>query len=127
MTAAVIATLGIWFFFFAIDRVQAPGVEAYLKVYAAAHVYAQRLKTGGVAPPKFLTLPELVATGTLDPRDAAAFAGMEVTIPLDTDYDAPQSVIMSVRTPDGQWSALLGDGSVQQLSRERLQALLRAE
>lgn len=124
---AVVVALGIWSFFFAIDRAPAPGAEAYMKVYMAARAHARTLKTSGVAPPKFVTLPELVATGTLGPRDAAAFAGMEVIVPLNADYDEPQSVIMSVLTPDEQWSAVLGDGSVQQLSRERLQALLRAE
>jgi hypothetical protein len=84
---------------------------------AAARAYTRDLQARKQPIPKTVTLEELVANHFLQPGDIEAFRGLKATIMLTADASGPQAVLMRVRLTDGSEIVLLGDGSVQQVSK----------
>ncbi len=91
------------------------------KVLAATQSFTHDLKATGKHIPAEVSLSELVRLGYVSASDVRAFNGMEVSISLRPD----EQILVSARTPDGTVSALLADGSVQQLSAKKFEQYRR--
>jgi hypothetical protein len=85
-------------------------------IVAAAQSYTRDLQARKQPIPKSVSLDDLVAAHFLRPEEVAAFRGMKATVMLTTEANNPQFVLMRVHFPDGSDIALMGDGSVQQLT-----------
>lgn len=121
-TAVLMITAGV---FYVGIRSPHPDINDYLKVQTAALAYRDRLTAQGAPIPEAVTLEDLTAAGMLQPDEVKGFAGMQVTVALNVDVKMPRAIIMRVRMPDGKEMAALGDGSVQELTPERLRELLQ--
>jgi len=94
-------------------------VQNWACLPAAVHAYVWDLQARRMPVPESVTLEQLVQAGFLRHEDAKAFDGMEVSFALHPNPDRPQESIIRVRMPNGEQLAVLGDGSVQELSRKR--------
>jgi len=86
-------------------------------IVAAARAYTRDLQARKQPVPKSVSLEELAALHFLKPEEIAPFRGMNATITLTSTESAPQTVLMRVHFPDGGDILLLGNGSVQQVTR----------
>ena len=87
------------------------------KLFSALEAFSQDRRDAALPIPASLTLRELVASGYLGTNDVRAFEGTEVTFQLDSDLTRPQEVMIRVKLRDGTQMVLLGDGSVQRVSK----------
>ena len=83
---------------------------------SAVQAFARDRAAAGQRPPPKVSLQELIRGGYLTTNDAKAFADMEVAFSTQTDDANPQMILAWARTPDGRYTCLLADGSVQSLS-----------
>jgi hypothetical protein len=91
------------------------------KLAAAVHAFARDRAARGQPLPTSISLRELVNGDYIATNDVHAFDGMDVTISLAPSLAAldadPESILIHVRMPDGAQIVLLGDGSIQQVSK----------
>lgn len=97
--------------------------DAPMLISAVQSFSRDLIKRGQPLPPT-VSLKELVSGGYVASNVLNAFEGVEVMLSLNASDAVPQSVLMWARFPDGSANALLGDGSVQQVSSGRLKVLL---
>jgi hypothetical protein len=71
--------------------------------------------------PETVTFHELIAQGYLASNVLQKFGASEITVHLNAVETSPQMLLLDAQMPDGTHQALLSDGSVQQLSKSRLQ------
>lgn len=64
-------------------------------------------------------LRELVSGGYLRAADIRGLEERDVTVSLSADETSPQMVLISVRASDDSEIALLADGSIQKMARQR--------
>ncbi len=95
------------------------------RLVAALAQYAKDLRSHGQPLPSSVTLDTLVGSGYLQPEDAKPFAGVNVIFHSDASEAYPQSILMQAHMPDGTVLAVLADGSVQALTRERFEEFTR--
>lgn len=82
------------------------------RVEAAARAFAHDRK----ATDKAVALHELVSGGYLQAEDVRGLEGRDVTVAVDVDETAPQTILIRVRASDGSDIVLLADGSVQRVA-----------
>lgn len=100
---------------------QAPVFKDPAKLIFAVRAYEQDLNKRGQTWPATVSLAELVKGGYIAADDVRALESTEVTLCLTIDNNDPRAVLMYARVPDGGVMALLGDGSVQQLTSQRIE------
>ena len=81
--------------------------------------YSRDLTQRGLPTPQSVSLDQLVSLGYISSNSIRAFKGMETTVWFGVRETEPQKVLVSARQQDGRVIAVLGDGSVQDLSAER--------
>ena len=104
---------------------QQPVFKDAPKLISAMQAFSQDLRKRGQALPPTVSLRELVSGGYLSAKEVGAFEGVEVTIWPTAADSYPQEMLMCARFPDGSVNALLGDGSVQQLSPQKYAQYLK--
>jgi hypothetical protein len=95
------------------------------RLVAALAQYAKDLHSHGQRLPSSVTLDTLVGGGYLQPEDAKPFAGVKLIFHSDASEADPRSILMEAHMPDGTVLAVLADGSVQALTRERFEEFSR--
>jgi hypothetical protein len=90
-----------------------PGRVDAGKIIAAAQAYSRELKASATPVPASVSMEQLITKGLLKREDVSGFDGVEVTVYLSRDTNAPRSVLMRAHLPDGQDVTVLTDGSVQ--------------
>jgi hypothetical protein len=93
------------------------------KLITALQTFLRDAAAHGRHLPSEISLQDLVAGSYLTTNDVAAFQGMEVRFVTRYDPSLPQSIIARARTQGGEVICLLGDGSVQQFSPQRINEL----
>lgn len=91
------------------------------KLVAALHAFSRDEIQHGRALPLEISLGDLVSRGYLSTNDVISFGTMEVIFYTKQEENQPQSVLASVDSGKEECTCLLADGSVQQISRKRLQ------
>ena len=107
------------------ERKQKPFQNAP-KLIGALQAFSRDQTAGGRRLPHEISVEDLLRGGYLTTNDVSAFARMELTFNTQADDSHPQVILARARTSDGQFICLLGDGSVQQLSRSRYEEMLRS-
>lgn len=95
----------------------------FSRIATAFSEYAKECRRRGQAVPSLVTPEMLVASGHLRQQDVKALAGIRLIFHGDADETRPQRLMVEAQMPDGSWLAVLGDGSVQQLTQARLDAI----
>jgi hypothetical protein len=97
-----------------------PVFDSAPKLTSAVQAFAGDLMARKAQLPRTVSLRALLDGGYIAASDVRAFEGMEVEISLAADETQPQQILISARSPDGSVTALMGDGSVQPMSPQRL-------
>ena len=95
------------------------------KLVAALHRFCNDQMLHGRAVPLEISLHELVSNGYVTADDVTAFGGMEVSFFTRYDESRPQCILASVPAGRDDFTCLLVDGSVTQLSRRSLEEYRR--
>ena len=103
----------------------APPVVNGPRLVNALAQYTWDLRSRGAPTPPSVTLDTLLKSGYLTPADVKPFQGARVTFYLDASAAYPQSILMEADMPDGTVEAVLGDGSVQQFSKQKWEDALK--
>jgi hypothetical protein len=104
------------------ERKQTPFQNAP-KLLIALQAFSHDQAAAGRRLPPEISLQELLRGGYLTTNDVRAFQGMEVSLSTQADESQPQLILARACTADGQMICLMGDGSVQQLSRSRYEEM----
>lgn len=65
-----------------------------------------------------ISLQDLVAGGYLSAEDIRDYNGMDIVFYPNGNESSPQSILLSVRMPDGHQLAAMADGSIQELPKK---------
>ncbi len=121
IAAGALVVMGILLFTMGVSPLKrAPDGAALVR--ALSH-HATDLRDRGQSATSIVTLETLVRSGHLKPAEASEWKGVRITFYRDANETRPQSIVAVAVMPDGSGTALLGDGSVQQLTRARLEML----
>ena len=121
-TAIALLALLLWAGSFYWVHTQMPFQNAPKLIVALQTFCRDQAARGRRLPPE-IPVQNLVQAGYLTSNDVAAFAGMDLTFSTSADDSRPQTVLGWARTPGDQFICLLSDGSVQQCSPQRYQAM----
>jgi len=86
---------------------------------SALKKYSENLRDRGEEIPLSISIKALVQEGYLTSQEVEPFEHADVNFNTNPDGVLPQSVMMEAHMPDGTVLALLGDGSVQHMSKTR--------
>jgi hypothetical protein len=92
------------------------------KLLQATRSYVHLLAGKEQSLPDSVTVKDLITQGLLAEADVPGFHGMDVSLKLSADDIQPHEVLVRARYADGDEIVVLGDGSVQQRSKNRINA-----
>ena len=81
--------------------------------------YTENLRDRGEEIPLSISIKALAQEGYLTPQEVGPFENADVNFYTNPNGVLPQSVLMDAHMSDGTVLALLGDGSVQHMSKTR--------
>ena len=87
--------------------------------------YEDDLRKAGKPVPDSVGLEELIAEGYLRSNARSLFPGAEATFFLNVSENQSQHILALAKHRNGVWSALISDGSIQQMTLTKLQEQLR--
>ena len=93
------------------------------KLTAAIRAYSQDRIARKQRMPQSFSLQELVNGGYLSTNEIRALDGLDIIFYSDADETRPQSILAEARFPDGSEEVVLADGSVQQISKARIETM----
>lgn len=96
-----------------------------IRIPNALAEYVRDLHHQGKPVPPAVRLEELIQGGYLQEEAVRVFKGAKVTFYRDADETRPQGILMTVEDASGSMHGLMADGSLQQLTPQRLKMTLR--
>lgn len=123
-SAVVVGAFIMGWMVFRWREAEEPVLDA-IRIPNALAEYVRDLHHQGKPVPPAVRLEELIQGGYLQEEEVRVFKGAKVTFYRDADETRPQGILMTVEDASGSMHVLLADGSLQQLTPQRLKLTLR--